>query len=69
MMLFTEFLIILMIVALYILPLWRIARKMGYPGLLAILALLPGINIILVYFLAFTRWPVERELEALRSGR
>jgi hypothetical protein len=62
-----EFLIVLLVVCVYIVPLWRIARKMGYPGPLAILACLPGVNMLLAYVLAFTKWPVERELETLRG--
>lgn len=61
-----EILIILAVATLYVLPLWRISRKMGYPGVLALLACLPGINILLAWFVAFTTWPVERQLESLR---
>jgi hypothetical protein len=39
---------------------------MGYPG---VLACIPGINILLAYFLAFTTWPVEREAQTLRGIR
>jgi hypothetical protein len=66
---FGEFLIISLVALLYIIPLWRIARKMGYPGALAVLACIPGINILLAYFLAFTPWPVEREAQTLRGIR
>jgi hypothetical protein len=41
----TEFLAVSLLVALYVVPLWRIAKKMGYPGPLGILACLPGVNL------------------------
>jgi len=62
--------VILLVFALYVLPLWRIATRMGYPGALGLLSAVPGLNILLAYFVAFTEWPVLRELETLRrEGR
>jgi hypothetical protein len=50
----------LLIAALAILPAWRICSKAGYPGWLALLFLLPIANLVLLYFLAFAEWPLER---------
>lgn len=47
---------------------WRIVGKMGYPGPLGLLALVPLLNIVLALYLAFSEWPIERELRASRSG-
>ncbi|WCE02945.1 hypothetical protein [Pseudoxanthomonas sp. JBR18] len=40
-------------------PFWRIVAKAGYPGALALLGLIPGVNLILLWIFAFVRWPVE----------
>jgi hypothetical protein len=50
----------LIFAAFLVFPLWRIARKMGYPGFLGILALIPFVNIVLAYVLAFQQWPALR---------
>jgi hypothetical protein len=61
-----EYSVLLVVVLLYAFPLWRIARKMGYPGAVGILACVPGVSLIVAYVAAFSEWPVQRELESLR---
>lgn len=58
---FTELLMVLVLAGLYVIPLWRIAGKMGYPGALGVLACIPGINLVVAWILAFREWPVERK--------
>ena len=53
----------------FLLVSWRILSKTGYHGSLGILMLVPGANVALLMVLAFTRWPIERELKARRKGR
>lgn len=55
--------------AIYAIPAWRIAGKMGYPPAFGLLVLVPFINVILVYVAAFSEWPVQRELRSLRGPR
>lgn len=50
----------LILATLVVLPFWRIFTKAGYPGLIALLVFIPGINLILLYWFAFADWPVER---------
>ena len=40
-----------------ILPFWFIFPKAGFPKWLTLLMLVPLINVILLYFLAFAKWP------------
>ena len=47
---------------------WRIVGKTGHPGALGLLALVPLVNMIFALYLAFSEWPIERELRALRAG-
>ncbi|HZV78055.1 MAG TPA: hypothetical protein VFF60_00445 [Candidatus Binatus sp.] len=63
------FLIIVLIFAIVIY--WRIASKAGYPGALSLLMIVPFVNLILLLIFAFSEWPIEREVRALRgiSGR
>jgi hypothetical protein len=41
-------------------PVWRICSKAGYSGWLSLLILVPIANLILLYFLGFSDWPLER---------
>jgi hypothetical protein len=42
-----------------ILPFWQIYKKAGFSPLLAFLMVVPGVNVVLLYILAFSRWPVS----------
>ena len=47
----------LVITAAVILPFWFIFAKAGYSKWLSLLMVVPLVNVILLYFLAFTKWP------------
>ncbi len=47
--------------AVFIVPLWRIVSKAGFPGAFALLAIIPLLNIVLLWVFAFIKWPVERK--------
>ena len=36
-------------------PFWALFRRLGFPGPLSLLMLVPGINLILLYIVAFSR--------------
>ena len=59
--------VIAMVVALF--PAWRICVKTGHSGAFAILLLIPFVNILLILYMAFSEWPIERELSRLRAER
>ena len=46
---------------------WRLVDKTGYTGLLALLLYVPAVNLFAVLYLAFSEWPVERELRKYRN--
>lgn len=48
---------------LYLIPFWHICKKAGYSGALALLMLIPLVNLGLFYFLAFAKWPSLAELD------
>ena len=54
-------LIIFMVVSMVVLvvwPFWRIFDKAGYPGVMSLLMIVPVLNVIALFFLAFAQWPV-----------
>lgn len=49
----------LVIAAIVVVPVWRICVRVGYPGALSLLMVVPLANLGLLYFLAFSDWPVN----------
>ena len=50
---------VLLIVA--VIPFWPLFRKAGFAGPLSLLMLVPGVNLILLYVVAFSRMRTHRE--------
>ena len=50
-------LLIVGIVALVVWPYSRIFRKAGFSPWLGLLMLVPGVNLFMIFFLAFADWP------------
>jgi len=61
------FLIFLIWVALLI-PYWKIFTKAGFPGWYSFSQVIPILNVIVLYFLAFTEWPVHRKLNQMKQN-
>jgi len=59
--------IVLFFLALTIIVWWRIMGKTGYPGVLGLLMLVPIANLVMFLVLAFSTWPIEKELKALKN--
>jgi hypothetical protein len=57
---FSEALMIGLIALFWVVPFWMIFKKAGYHPALSLLILVPLVNVILVYFLAFAPWPIHR---------
>jgi hypothetical protein len=51
-------LVILLGSLIVILPYWMIFKKAGFPAFLGILMVVPLVNIVLLYVLAFSQWKV-----------
>lgn len=56
-----HWIILVVWLAVFIVPLWRIVSKAGFPGALALLAIIPLLNIVLLWVFAFVKWPIERK--------
>ncbi len=51
----------LVIAVLVVIPAWRICQRVGYPGVMGLLILVPLLNLGLLYFIAFSDWPATRK--------
>jgi hypothetical protein len=50
----------LVAVLIGIVPFWRICTRVGHPPWLSLLILVPLINLIFIYWLAFAEWPADK---------
>jgi hypothetical protein len=50
----------IVIAILIVVPTWRILRRIGFSGWWSVLAVVPLLNVILLYVVAFAPWPLER---------
>lgn len=51
----------LVMAALVVVPFWRIFAKAGFSSWLSLLMLVPVVNIIALYYLAFSDWSRPRD--------
>ncbi|MFI5167061.1 MAG: hypothetical protein ACHQQS_10600 [Thermoanaerobaculales bacterium] len=51
-----------------LLPACRICIKAGFPSWAGGFALIPLLNLGFLWFVAFTEWPLEKQLAALRAS-
>jgi len=59
--------VILVVTAIKLLIWCKLFSKAGYSWALGLLILLPLVNIIMAFFLAFADWPVRKELRRLKQ--
>lgn len=60
----------LLVVATFVLfavGFWMIFRKAGYPGALGLLMALPIVNVVMLFYLALSEWPVLKQLREQRA--
>jgi hypothetical protein len=43
-----------------IIPFWRLCARAGYSPWLSLLIAIPLVNVIFIYFLAFSDWPSQK---------
>ena len=66
---FTIMMFVLIGALVTVIPFWKICDRVGLPGPLALLMLVPLANIILPFYIAFTKWPNEDQLRGPGSGQ
>ncbi len=52
---------------LWVFPLWRIVGKAGYPPFLSLFAIFPALGLLLLWWLAFSQWPIRRDVPVRRD--
>ncbi|HVP58125.1 MAG TPA: hypothetical protein VMU02_08500 [bacterium] len=57
---FMGFVWMLIVGIIMIIPFWKIFQKAGLTPALSILMIIPLINLVMIYYLAFTDWPALR---------
>lgn len=61
------FLFLLVVIAFAVVIYWKLFSKAGYSGWLSLLMFVPLVNLGMIIFLAFSDWPVLKELRDLRA--
>ena len=51
---------IIVVGVIIIWPFWKIFTKAGFNGALSLLMLIPFINVVMIFYLAFSEWPAMR---------
>ena len=51
----------LFMAALVVVPFWFIFSKAGHSSWLSLLMLVPVVNLVMLYFLAFSNWPALKK--------
>jgi len=64
-----ELLVVAFVLCFCLVPFWKIFEKAGYPGVLGLLMAVPFVNFVVLLFLAFSDWPVLRQLRAAQERR
>ena len=59
----------LLAAALGVWPFWRIFTKAGFSGWFSLLMLVPMVNLVTLYVLAFSDWPNLGRARQMESGR
>ena len=57
---FWEIILVSPILILVVLPFWKIFSKAGYSGWWSLLIPFPPINILAIYYFAFSNWPIYK---------
>ncbi|MFQ6003203.1 MAG: hypothetical protein ACE5KJ_05595 [Candidatus Zixiibacteriota bacterium] len=60
--------LIFLIWAIILIPYWKIFGKAGFPGWYSLSQIIPILNIIALYFLAFAKWPIYSKLDEMKHN-
>ncbi|MBV1702685.1 MAG: hypothetical protein KGQ46_12785 [Hyphomicrobiales bacterium] len=55
-----HWLLALVVLAIVVIPYWKIFPRAGWPAPLALLMLFPPLHLIILYILAFKKWPGDK---------
>ena len=52
------FMVVLFSGVVYVIPAWMIFKKAGFNPALGLLAVVPVVNLVMLYYVAFAPWPI-----------
>jgi hypothetical protein len=55
-----ELLVVAVICGLVIWPFWKIFTKAGFSGWLSLTQIIPIVNLLVLFYVAFAQWPMHR---------
>ena len=58
-----ELTVIAITCVLVILPFWKIFSKAGFSGWLSLTQVVPILNFVVLFYIAFKDWPAQRHLD------
>ena len=50
---------ILVFLPIFVIPYWKIFSKAGFAGALSLLMIVPFVNLIVLYVVAFSKWEIK----------
>lgn len=56
---FQEIIILMLGGLIVVVPFWKIFSRIGFPSALSILMLVPMVNLIVLFVVAFSKWPID----------
>ena len=56
-----HWLLLLLFAAAVVVPVWRILERSGNSGWWSLFMVIPGVNLLLLWIIAFAPWPIERK--------
>ena len=59
--------VLLLLLCLSVYVWFRIFKKAGYNSAYGFLMLVPFVNVVMIFILAFNEWPIEKQLKLLKS--
>ena len=51
--------VILVFLPIFVIPYWKIFSKAGFAGALSLLMIVPLVNLIVLYVVAFSEWKIK----------
>lgn len=51
--------VVLIVLPIYVIPYWKIFAKAGFAGALSLLMIIPLVNLVTLYVVAFSDWKVK----------
>lgn len=59
---FSEIFVLLVLIVICVVPFWKIFKKAGFAPALSLLMIIPLINFVMIFYLAFAEWPTHKQL-------